>query len=452
MDEQIIKKAEELIAQRKLSELKEIIPQRPEDIAHFISHLFSSSWKMIVFRMIPQETAVEVFMNFASEEQEKILENLTSVEIRRILNEMSVDDRTGLFEEMPAELVKKFMTYLYYEEREITRQILNYPEKSVGRLMTPDFVQLYEDMTVEAALEHVKQIGLKKETVYHSYVLNSERKLIGVVSLKKMVLSNAGTLIKDIMYKDVSKINAYCDQEDALAIFKKYDLLALPVTDNNEKLLGIITFDDLVDIVDEEATEDFQKIAAVVPMQEPYLEANILNILWKRSFWLILLVILGSVSGFILQTFQLTMQKWIALSFFLPMLINTAGNAGTQSATIVIRSLTVGEIKINDFLKLILRESMLGALLGVILALACVLRVFFQEYNWHLSLSVGLSMGLTVVISSVIGAGLPIVLKKIRLDPALMSGPLLTTIIDIVGIIIYFGTANLLLGTFFKTI
>ncbi len=212
--------------------------------------------------------------------------------------------------------------------------------------------------------------------------------------------------------------------------------------DNTEKYLGIITFDDWVDVIDDEATEDFQKIAAVVPIEKPYLETNLLNILWKRSFWLILLVILGSASGFILQKFQLTMQKWIALSFFLPMLVDTAGNAGTQSSTIVIRSLAVGEIKINDFLKVALRESMLGILLGGILALACILRVFFQEYNWGLSLSVGLSMGLTVIISAVIGASLPIILKKIKLDPALMSGPLLTTIIDILGITIYFWIAN----------
>jgi len=442
MNKKIIKKAEELITQRKLSELKEIIPQHPEDIAYFISHLFNPSWKMIVFRMIPPDTAVEVFMSFPVEEQEKMLEDLTTSEIRTILNEMSVDDRTGLFEEMPAELVKKFMSYLYYEEREIAQQILNYPENSVGRLMTPDFVQLYEDMTVEAALEHIKQIGLKTETIYHAYVLNAERKLIGVVSLKKIVLAQAGALIKDIMFRDVKKINVYRDQEEALGIFKKYDLLALPVIDNNEKLLGIITFDDLVDVIDEEATEDFQRIAAVVPIEEPYLETNLFNILWKRSFWLILLVILGSASGFILQKFQLTIQKWIALSFFLPMLVDTAGNAGTQSSTIVIRSLAVGEIKINDFLKVALRESMLGILLGGILALACILRVFFQEYNWGLSLSVGLSMGLTVIISAVIGASLPIILKKIKLDPALMSGPLLTTIIDILGITIYFWIAN----------
>ena len=446
MDKKIIKQAEELITQREFSELKRIIPQHPEDIAYFITHLFNPSWRMLVFRMISPQVAVEVFMSFPLEEQERMLEDLTSSEIRVILNEMSVDGRTELFEEMPAELVKKFMVYLYYEEKEITKQILNYPEDSIGRLMTPDFVQLYEDMTIEVALEHIRKIGLKTETIYHCYVLNAERKLIGIVSLKKIVLAPVGTVIKDIMFKDLKKINVYQDKEEALDIFKKYNLLALPVVDNNEKLLGIITFDDLVDVIDDEVTEDFQRIAAVVPMEKPYLETNLFNILWKRSFWLILLVILGSVSGFILQRFQLTIQKCIALSFFLPMLINAAGNAGTQSATIVIRSLAIGEIRISDFLKVVFRESMLGILLGGILALACIFRVFFQEYNWALSFSVGLSMGLTVIISVVIGASLPILLKKAKLDPALMSGPLLTTIIDIFGIVIYFEIATIFLS------
>ncbi|MFY9402903.1 MAG: magnesium transporter [Candidatus Omnitrophota bacterium] len=448
MDKKFIKEIEELIVQRKFSNLKEIIPQHPEDIAFLISGISNPSWKMIVFRMIPPEIAAEVFMDFPVEKQEEMLKDLTSLEIKAILNEMSVDDRTELFEEMPAELVKKFMSYLYYEEREITRQILNYPENSVGRLITPDFVQLYEDMTVEEALEHIKQIGLKKETIYHAYVLTSAKKLIGVVSLKNIVLAKRGTLIKEIMFKDVKKINVYQDQEEAISVFKKYDLLALPVIDNNDKLLGIITFDDLIDIIDEEATEDFQRIAAVVPIEKPYLRDDLLNILWKRSFWLVLLVVLGSASGFILQRFQFAIQRCIALSFFLPMLVDTGGNAGTQSSTIVIRSLAVGEIRVGDFFRVVLRESMLGIFLGAILALASILRVFFQEYNWSLSFSVGISMGLTVTISAIIGASLPILLKRIKLDPALMSGPLLTTIIDILGIIIYFWIANRFLFLF----
>jgi magnesium transporter len=306
-------------------------------------------------------------------------------------------------------------------------------------------------MTANTAIEHIRKFGLKKETIYYCYVLDSERKLTGVVSLKKIILAQPETLIKKIMFRSVISINAYEDKEKATHIFKEHDLLAIPVVNNDDKLLGIVTFDDLVDVMDDEATEDFQKIAAVLPMEKSYIETNLFSIFYKRSVWLIFLVILGSLSGFVIQTFQSTIQKWIALSFFLPMLVATAGNAGTQSAMIVIRGLATEEIKIRDFLKVIIRESILGIFLGGILALTCILRVFFQEYNWALSLSVGISMGLTVIISAVIGASLPILLNKIELDPALMSGPLLTTIIDIVGIVIYFNVAGFILAQCFKT-
>ncbi|MDD4183357.1 MAG: magnesium transporter [Candidatus Omnitrophica bacterium] len=451
MNNNTIVKLESLLKQKKFAELKKILQQDSQYIPDLMSRIPSLPLKIMVFRMAPKEIAAEIFIKFSAKEQLQMLEDMTSGEVQAILNEMPVDERIALFEEMPAEIVKKLMLFLYYDQRDITRKILNYPEDSVGRLMTPSFIQLYENMTANTAIEHIRKFGLKKETIYYCYVLDSERKLTGVVSLKKIILAQPETLIKEIMFRSAISVNVYEDKEKVTHIFKEHDLLAIPVVNNDDKLLGIVTFDDLVDVMDDETTEDFQKIAAVLPIEKSYLEASLFSIFYKRSFWLIFLIILGSLSGFVIQAFQPTIQKWIALSFFLPMLIATAGNAGTQSATIVIRGLATEEIKIRDFLKVITRESILGILLGGILALTCIFRVFFQEYNWALSFSVGISMGLTVIISAVIGASLPVLLNKIKLDPALMSGPLLTTIIDIVGIVIYFNMAGFILTQFFKT-
>ena len=449
MKNNTIVKLESLLKQKKFAELKKILQQDSQYISDLMFRISSLPLKIMVFRMAPKEIAAEIFIKFSAKEQLQMLEDMTSGEAQAILNEMPVDERTALFEEMPAEIVKKLMLFLYYDQRDITRKILNYPEDSVGRLMTPSFIQLYENMTADTAIGHIRKFGLKKETIYYCYVLDLEGKLKGIASRKNIILAHPETLIRDIMFQNAISVNVYEDKEKVTHIFKEHDLLAIPVVNNDNKLLGIVTFDDLADVMDDEATEDFQKIAAVLPMEKSYLEAGLFSIFYKRSFWLIVLIILGSLSGFVIQAFQPAIQKWIALSFFLPMLVATAGNAGTQSATIVIRGLATEEIKIRDFLKVITRESILGILLGGILALTCIFRVFFQEYNWALSLSVGISMGLTVIISAVTGASLPILLNKIKMDPALMSGPLLTTIIDIVGIVIYFNMAGFILTQFF---
>jgi len=444
--EELIKKIKELLKERGFSSIKELLPSYPEDVASIISSLEKSYHKLLIFRMIPPQKAIEVFEYLPSEDEEELLKSLTSQEAQVLLNEMSPDDRTELFEEMPAELVKKFINFLSPEERKIALEILNYPPDSVGRLITPDYVQLYEDMTQKEALEHIRKVGVKKETIYHCYVLDREKKLKGVVSLKNLVLASPDTKISQIMNKDVIKVNVYTDKEEAANIFKKYDLIVLPVVDNQNKLLGIVTFDDLVDVLEDEATEDFERIAAVLPVEKPYLEAKFFDIAWKRSFWLIILVLLESLSSLILQKYGGAIQRWVALSFFLPILIDTGGNAGTQSATLIIRSLAIGEITLKDFFKVIFRESLIGIFIGTILALVGIIRVFFQQNNWFLSISVGISLGITITLAAIIGASLPLLFRRLKLDPALMSGPLITTIVDVAGIFIYFEIAQLILG------
>lgn len=444
---EIVNNIEQLIKEKKYSVIKNILPLHPEDISELICELDSPPHKLFVFRLVPYDKAVEVFECMPTEEEEEMLNSLSSQEIKDILNEMSPDDRTGLFEEIPAELAQKFINLLSTKEREIALEILNYPPDSVGRLITPDFVKLYQNMTVEAALTHIRKVGIEKETIYHCYVSDTEKKLIGIVSLRKLVLASFQTKVVDIMYKEVIKVNVFSDKEEAANVFKRYDLIVLPVVDSNDKLLGIVTFDDLVDVLEDEATEDFEKIAAVLPVEKPYMEANFFELLWKRSFWLIVLVVLESASSLVMKKYGVVIEHWIALTFFLPILIATGGNAGMQSAMMVIRGLNTGEITVKDFLKIVIRESFLGLSIGFVLAIVGLIRVMIQENNqWLLSLSVGVSMGVTVMMAAVIGAALPIIFKKFKLDPALMSGPLITTIVDVVGIFIYFEIALFILG------
>jgi len=446
LNENLVKTIEDFIKEKRYTAIKTILPLHPEDIASIISRLSSSTHKLFIFRLVPYDKAVDVFECLSREEEEEMLHTLNSQEIKEILNEMSPDDRTGLFEEMPAELVKKFITLLSPEERKVALEMLNYPPDSIGRLITPDYVQLFANMDVESALSHIRNVGIKKETIYHCYVLDGQKQLIGIVSLKKLVLSNPQTKISQIMFTDVIKVSASTDKEKAANIFKHYDLLVLPVTDNNNKLLGIVTFDDLVDVLEEETTEDFEKIAAVLPVDKPYTEASFFELIWKRSFWLIVLVVLESSASLIMKSYGETIKQWVALSFFIPVLIATGGNAGMQSAMMVIRGLTTEDIQVKDFFKIVFRESLLGLSIGVILAIVGLVRVALQEGpQWNLSIAVGISMGCTVMFAAIIGAAFPILLRKFKLDPALMSGPLITTIIDVVGIFIYFKIALMLL-------
>ncbi|MBN2120986.1 MAG: magnesium transporter [Candidatus Omnitrophica bacterium] len=435
-----------LISEKRFDEIKKLIGSfHPEDIATLISEIEDAHGKILVFRLIPSDKIIDAFENLEPDPQKDILQALSDEKAREILNEMAPDERTELFEEMPAELVTNFLNLLSPQARKISTELLGYPEDSVGRLITPEFVQLYEDMSVGQAFEHIRSVGLDTEIVYHCYVLDKEKRLIGLVSLKKLVLADPARKIREIMNTDVIKVNVYIDREEAAQIFKKYDLLALPAVDNTNKLLGIVTFDDFVDVLEDEATEDFEKIAAVLPVDKPYMEANFFEIVWKRSFWLLVLLALESLSGFVLQNYSSTISRVVALTFFLPILIGTGGNSGTQSATVIIRSLATGQIQPSEFFRVVIREASLGVFIGVILAVFGLIRAFLQQGDWWLSMSVGISMGITIVLSTTVGASLPLVVRKFRFDPALMSGPLITTIVDVVGIAIYFEIAQILL-------
>lgn len=431
-----------LIEQKRFDALKtSLVKIFPQDIAEIIEELYNGQ-KGIIFRLLPKDLAIEVFEHLGRSEQEKLLFSFSDTRIKEILKEMSPDDRTELLEELPAKVVKKWIALLSAEERTMVHKLLNYPEESVGRLLTPDFVDLRMGMTARKAIKRIRKIGLDKETVFYLYVIDEKRTLVGVVSLKDIVLADPEILIKDIMFDDFVAVYARTDREEAVNLAQKYDFLALPVLDDEGRLLGIVTIDDLMDVMEEEVTEDFHKMAAITPAEEKYFDTSIFRSMSRRVIWLVLLLFTGGISSSILKMYSGTIETIVSLTFFIPMLLGTCGNSGTQSATLVIRGIATGEIELRDFLKIIKREVIVGVLLGVILGIFGFLRVYISQRDLLLSLSTGMTFLSALVAATLAGSSLPLLFSKLKLDPAVLAGPSITTIMDVVGLIIYFEMAN----------
>jgi len=432
----------EFIEQKKFDDLKAtLIDLFPQDVAELIEDL-EDEQKGIVFRLLPKSLATDVFENLTHTEQENLLFSFSNARIKEILEEMSPDNRTDLLEELPAKVVKKWIPLLSPEDRTIVSKLLNYPEESVGRLLTPDFVDLRMGMTAREAIRRIRKIGLDKETVFYLYVIDNQRTLVGVVSLKDMVLADPDALVKDIMFEDFVAVCARDDQEEAANLAQKYDLLALPVLDNENRLVGIVTIDDLIDVLEEEVTEDFHKMAAITPAEEEYFETGIFRLMSRRVIWLILLLFTGGISGNIMKAYSHTIEMVVSLTFFIPMLLGTFGNSGTQSATLVIRGLATGEIESEDLFKVIRREVAVGLLLGIVLGFFGFLRVYLSQQDLWLSLSTGLTFLCALVAATLAGSSLPLIFKRLKLDPAVLAGPSITTIMDVMGLIIYFEMAK----------
>lgn len=432
----------ELLDAKKFDDVKHILIEFfPQDIAELIDDV-DAEYKGILFRLLPKTLAIEVFEHLTHSEQESLLSSFSNTRIKEILEEMSPDDRTDLLEELPAKVVKKWIALLSPEDRVMINRLLNYPEESVGRLLTPDYVDLRVDMTAKAAIKRIRRIGLDKETVFYLYVIDEQRYLVGVVSLKKLVLAEPSTLMRDIMFDDFVAAHARDDQEDAANLAQKYDLLALPVLDSENRLVGIVTIDDLMDVLAEEVTEDFHKMAAMTPSEEEYFEAGIFRLMSRRVIWLILLLLTGGISSSILKLYAGTIEMVVSLTFFIPMLLGTCGNSGTQSATLVIRGIATGEIDSEDFMKVVRREVSVGMLLGVVLGVCGFLRVYLAQQDVWLSLSTGLTFLCALIAATLAGSALPLLFERLKLDPAVLAGPSITTIMDVLGLIIYFEMAK----------
>ncbi|WP_443659213.1 magnesium transporter [Clostridium algidicarnis] len=403
--------------------------------------------KLIIFRILPKDIAAEVFSYMSQKEQQFIIESITDKEVQSLVEDLYLDDTVDFVEELPANVVKKVLRNTDEETRKRINFFLNYPENSAGSIMTIEYVDLKKNMTVKEAIFRIKKIGIDRETIDTCYVTSKGRKLEGVVLLRQIILSDENEIIENIMDKDVKYVNTHDDQETVALLFKKYDLLAMPVTDNEDRLVGIITIDDILDIIEEETTEDFYKMAAMEPSEEDYLDTSVFSLAKHRIVWLLVLMISATFTGSIIRKYEDILQAVVILTAFIPMLMDTGGNAGSQSSTLVIRGLALGDIKLKDWPKVLFKEFRVSLIVGFTLAVVNFLRIYFLEkVDFYVALTVCSTLFFTVVIAKAVGGLLPIIAKKLKVDPAIMASPLITTIVDALVLILYFATATMLLG------
>ncbi len=444
----IIERVEQLIAEKRFEELRRLLKEHhPLEIGEILEELDHNT-KGLVFRVLDKDLAIDVFDFMDVDEKEELLKALSGEYVALILNEMSSDERTELLGELPAKVIKKYLALLSPEQRRVANQLLGYKEDTAGRLMTVEFVDLKENQRLDEALEHIRRTAPNKETIYYCYVISDTRELLGFVSLRELLLAPPNMFVRDIMHRDVIKVSTDDDQEDVARLFREYGFIAVPVVDREDRLVGIITYDDIMDVIEEESAEDIHLMGGLtLPVEEAdYHKRNIFWNVRQRIGWLVFLIILGSFSGYIMKGYSELLDSVIALAFFVPMLVDTGGNAGTQAATLMIRALATGELSEAEAFKAILRETLCGAIIGIILGILGFVRAYLLEKELLVSLAVGVAVTIVVVISNIVGAFLPLLAKKVRVDPAVMAGPLITTVVDIVGLMIYFYVARLFLG------
>jgi magnesium transporter len=445
---------ESLIAERKLSLLKEILSDwTPADIADLIVDVPDHD-KVIVFRVLPVDLATETFEHLEFDTQEELLKAMGNEEVAAILNDMSPDDRTALLEDLPGTSAKRLIQLLSSEERKVAQTLLGYPENSVGRLMTPDYIAIKKDWTVSETLEYIRKHGEDKETLNVIYVIDEKGKLIDDIKIREIILASLDKNIRDMMDENFIALNVHDDQESAVEIFKKYDRVVLPVIDNHGLLIGIVTVDDVLDVAEEEATEDIQKLAAVEVLEEPFHTIPLLSLMRKRVIWLTLLFIAQILTAIAMGFFENEISRAVVLSIFIPLVISSGGNSGSQAATLVIRSMAVGEIALSDWWLIMRREILSGLMLGGILGIIGFFQVALLANVFNVISSNWVLVGLTVFFSligivlwgTISGSMLPFILKKLGADPATSSAPLIATLCDVTGLIIYFSVAMLVLS------
>jgi magnesium transporter len=436
----------DLVEQNQYTKARaELLQMNPVDIAHLLEKLPREK-SLILFRILPKDIGADVFSYMSSEQQKYIVGNITDKEIRSILDKLYFDDTIDFLEEMPANFVKKVLKNADENTRQLLNQFLNYPENSAGSLMTIEFVDLKKEMTVREALKHIKETGFDKETFDTCYVINDQRQLEGIVTIRRIILSDEDVLIKDIMETNITYVHTLDDQEDVAAKFIKYDLMTMPVVDNEKRLVGIITVDDILDIIEEEATEDFQIMAGIAPVEDAYLKTDVLTLAKHRIGWLLILMISATFTANIVKRFEDILQSSVLLAAFIPMLMDTGGNAGSQSSTLVIRGIALGEIESHDIFKIIIKELLVGIIVGTVLAGVNFLRLYFiEKVTLTITATVCISLFFTVLMAKVVGGILPLVAKRFNVDPAIMASPLITTIVDAAALTIYFILASNLL-------
>lgn len=445
----------ELVKNNDLKELKShLVEMNYVDIAEFIMLIDNEKTAIMVFRILPKDMSADVFAYLDLDWQQLIVQSITDKEIENIMDDLFVDDAVDFLEEVPANVVRRVLTNTDKETRETINRFLKYPDNSAGSVMTIEMVELHDRLNVREAIDHIRATGVDKETIYTCYCIDDSRHLVGILPLRRLLLSEENKKIREIMDDDeqIISVTTLDDQETVAAIAKKYDLLSVPVVDKENRLVGIITIDDIIDIIDEEATEDFEKMALLKPSEDEYLKTGVFTLAKNRIIWLLVLMISATLTGQIIEGFEEKLAMIAGLTACIPMLMDTGGNSGNQVSTLIIRGLALGEIRIKDYLKVLWKEIRVSVICGVILALANAVRMLLLRYAFNneasnsVILVVCLSVLCTVMVAKIIGCTLPILAKMLKLDPALMAGPMITTIVDAVSLLIYFGFATMFIS------
>lgn len=432
-----------LLAQREFKAVRSILDVMNEvDIASLLSTL-SDKELALAFRLIPKDKAAEVFSNMDSSMQTYLVTMFTEKELKELLDDLYMDDTVDMLEELPANLVKRILATVSASDRSMINQLLNYPEDSAGSIMTTEYVDLREEMTVGQAMAHIKKTGIHKETIYTCYI-TERRKLVGIVSAKDLMTTDDEVPIKDLMETEIISVHTHADQEQVAQLFTKYDLLALPVIDQDGRMVGIVTFDDAMDVMVDEATEDITKMAAINPSEKTYFETSVLQHAKNRIPWLLILMFTSIITGTIITRYENAFAAIPLLVSFIPMLMDTGGNCGSQSATLIIRGIALDEIRFTDLFKVMFKEFRISLIVGAFLAVANGVRIFIQYHNPGLAVVIACSLMGTVIMAKLVGCVLPLLAKKVNLDPAIMASPLITTLVDTFSILIYFNIATVL--------
>ena len=438
-------RALELIQDKKFGDARAVVEEmNPVDIAAIFEEL-DLDQTIMLFRLLPKETAAEAFAYMTSEVQEQVLTALTDVEVQTVLDSQFMDDTVDMLEEMPANVVKRVLRLTDSDTRGMLNRLLKYEDGSAGSIMTTEYVDLKQGMTVRQAIDRIRKTAVDKETINNCYVTDPNRILEGVVTLRELLLADDSARVGDIMETNPISVSTGDRDEDVAQIFSRYDMLALPVVDREQRLVGIITIDDAVDVLQDANTEDFEKMAAMAPSENTYLKTSAFTHARKRVVWLLVLMISGVITGSIISHYEDAFAAIPLLVSFIPMLMDTGGICGSQSATLVIRGMALDEIRPRDFFRVLFKEFQVSLLVGAVLAPLNVLWIWIRYHNIWIALTVGISMLVTICVAKMMGCILPILAKKCRLDPAIMASPLITTIVDACSIFVYFNAALLIL-------
>ncbi len=451
--EEIIEKLSSLYKSKNYSEIKKILTEfNPADIAVIFDE-FSIEQRILFFRLLPKEEAAETFVELDNDTQEMLIHAFSDNELREVIDELYLDDTVDIIEEMPATIVKRILKNTDSQTRASINTLLKYPEDSAGSIMTPEFVDLKKTNTVEDAIKRIRRTGVDKETIYTCYVTDESRHLIGVITVKELLLHDNDDKIEELMETNIIYINTHDDQETAANLLSKYDFLALPVVDMENRLVGIITVDDAMDVLVDENTEDIQKMNAIVPNEKPYLKMGIFETWKSRIMWLLFLMVSATFTSMILNAFEDKLSALIVLTSFIPMLTGTSGNSGGQASAVIVRALSLNEIDFKDIFKVMWKEFRVGLVCGITLAAVNFVKIWFVDRTLlgmdgitiEVDLVISLTLVIEIIFAKMVGCAFPILAKKMKLDPAVISSPFITTVMDALSLLIYFGFATAIL-------